>query len=84
VSDEDLVNEDSTTHIWHSRNTHVGLPDYILPKWLLLVSTIATFSAAQSITEHSFNRKVYTKGGASGMGKWLHHTATSACVTIES
>lgn len=44
-----------------------GLPEYILPKWLLLVSTIATFSAAQSIMEHSFNRKVYTKGGASGM-----------------
>ena len=43
-----------------------GLPEHLLPKWLLLVSTIATFSAGQSILEHTFNRKVYTKGGASG------------------
>lgn len=43
-----------------------GVPEGNLPKWLLLVSFLATFNCVQNYIDHSFARKVYTHGLAQG------------------
>ncbi|EPQ26755.1 uncharacterized protein PFL1_05734 [Pseudozyma flocculosa PF-1] len=45
-------------------STASWIPDDLLAKWLLVVSTLAIFNCTQNYLDHSFSRKVYTKGGA--------------------
>ncbi|KAN0062700.1 ergosterol biosynthesis protein [Thecaphora frezii] len=40
------------------------IPEELLSKWLLLVSTLAILNCTQNYIDHNFSRKVYTKGGA--------------------
>ncbi|PWN98688.1 Erg28-like protein [Tilletiopsis washingtonensis] len=40
------------------------LPVGLLPKWLLLVSSLAVFNCVQNYVDHAFARRVYTRGGA--------------------